>query len=229
MSKHGLEKTTPRDIAYSAARAAVGSVPVVGAAASELLGLIVASPLEKKRSKFLIEIGERLKELEESKRIDISSLSENEHFVDTVAQATVHALKTSEEEKIRAFRNSIINTALKYSPDKTFSHIFLNLIDAFTVWHIRILKLFNDPEEWFKVHKKNFPGYLSSGLSSVVTEAYPELKGQRELLDIIWKDLERANLHNSGSLNTMMTSSGLLSPRTTELGRKFLEFIEEKQ
>lgn len=107
------------------------------------------------------------------------------------------------------------------------SQIFLKLIDDFTIWHIRILDLFNDPPEWFKRNKKSFPGYISAGLSNVATEAYPELKGQKELLDAIWKDLEHAGLHNSGSLNAMMTASGLLSPRTTALGRKFLESIQE--
>lgn len=224
-----INKTTPQDIAYATTKAVVGSIPFVGAAASELLGLIVAPPLEKRRNKFLTEIGQRLKDLEEAKRLDLNSLTENQQFVDTVLQATTYALKTSDEEKLAAFKNAILNTALNESPDKTISQIFLTLIDNFTTWHIRILHLFNNPQEWFKINNRTFPNYMSAGLNAVVTEAYPELKGQSELVNIIWGDLRRVGLHNSGDLGAMMTASGLLSQRTTEMGRQFLRFIQDKE
>ncbi len=117
-------------------------------------------------------------------------MSENEVFIDTVLNATTYALKTSDDEKIKAFRDAILNTALTDSPDKTTIQIFLNLVDNFTSWHIRILYLFNDPKEWFKRKNIVFPNYISTGLDSVVTDAYPELKSQRELLNIIWDDLK---------------------------------------
>ena len=150
-----INRTTTQDIAYATTKAVVGSIPFVGAAAGELLGLIVASPLEKRRNKFLTEIGQRLKDLEEAKRLDLSSLTGNQQFIDTVLQATTYALKTSEEEKLSAFKNAILNTALNESPDKTISQIFLTLIDNFTIWHIRILYFSNDPEDWFKKHNRS--------------------------------------------------------------------------
>lgn len=222
-----INKTTKQDVAYAAARAIVGSIPLAGAAASELLGLIVTNPLEKRRSELLTDIGERLKNLEEVKQLDIASLSENQQFIDTVLQATTYALKTSENEKIEAFKNAIINTALNHAPDKTVSQIFLNLIDNFTAWHIKILHLFNNPEGWFKTNNRPIPNYMMSSLNSVVSDAYPELTGHGELLNIIWADLKRAGLHNSGDLATMMSGNGLLSPRTTEMGKKFLNYIQE--
>ena len=225
-----LNKTTPQDIAYAATKAAVGSVPIVGAAASEILGLIVTAPLEKRRNKLLTEIGERLKALEEASRLDLGTLADNQLFLDTVLQATTYALKTSEEEKISAFKNAIINTALNQTPDETVSQIFLNLLDNFTSWHIRILDLFNNPEEWFKTHNRTFPNYTSAGLSTVLGHAYPELKEQNELSNIIWGDLKRAGLHNSGdTLGGTMTASGLMSQRTTDMGRRFLRYIKESQ
>ncbi|MCX6233479.1 MAG: hypothetical protein NT175_01965 [Bacteroidetes bacterium] len=220
-----INKITSKDIAYTTAKAAIGSIPIVGAAASELLGLIVAPPLEKRRAKWMTEIGQKLKDLEEVKRIDIQSLTENQQFIDTVLQATSFALKTSDEEKILAFRNAIINTALCDAPDFTMSQIFLNLIDSFTTWHIKILYLFDNPTEWFKNNNKTLPNYSSAGLIEVVTEAFPTLRGQNELLNLIWSDLKRAGLHNSGDLEAMMTGSGLLAQRTTDLGKRFLKFI----
>jgi len=222
-----INKTTGQDIAYATAKAIVGSIPIAGAAAGELLGLLVAPPIEKRKTKLLTEIGQRLKDLEEAKRLDINGLAENQRFIDTVLQATTYALKTSDNEKIEAFKNAIINTALNEAPDKTISQIFLNLIDSFTTWHIKLLHLFNDPEGWFKTNNRPTPNYVAAGLNSIVTDAYPELKGHGDLVNIIWADLKRAGLHNSGELGAVMKGSGLLQQRTTEMGKKFLNYIQE--
>jgi hypothetical protein len=220
-----VNKVTGKDIAYATAKAVAGSIPIAGAAAAELLGLIVTPPLEKRRDDWMKEIGERLRGLENSGVIDLQTLSNNPKFIDAVLQATSFALKTSDQEKISAFQNAIVNTAIGEAPDQTVSQIFLNLIDNFTSWHVKILHLFDDPAEWFKNQNKSLPNYMAAGLTNVVTEAFPILKNQSELLDLIWSDLKRAGLHNSGSLNTMMSGSGLLASRITPLGKSFLRYI----
>ncbi len=79
-----ITKTTPQDIVYASVKGGIGSVPIIGAVASEILGLIVTPPLEMRRNKLLTEIGQRLKDLEEAKQLDINSLIENQQFIDTV-------------------------------------------------------------------------------------------------------------------------------------------------
>src|SRR5690242_5293815 len=113
-----MAKATKQDITYAAIKAVVGSIPLAGAAASELLSLIVASPLEKRREKLLLEIGEKLKELETSQKVNLEELQSNEQFIDIVLQATTLALKTSEREKIEAFKSAILNTAAGEAPEK---------------------------------------------------------------------------------------------------------------
>jgi len=198
------------------------------ATATEILGLILAPPITNRRIKLVTDIGQMLKDLEKENKIRLEDLLANDQFIDTVFQATSFALKTSEEEKIKAFKNAILNSALGHAPDKTISQIYLNLVDNFTTWHIRILHLVNDPESWFRNHQRAFPNYMAAGLNAVIIDAYPALKGQSELLNLIWDDLKRAGLHNSGSLGTIMTGGGLLGSRTTDLGKKFLRFIEGK-
>lgn len=223
-----INKVTGKDILYATTKAALGTIPLAGAAASEMLGLLIASPLEKRREKWMTEVGEKLKELEEKKLISLEGLSSNEQFVDTVLQVTTLAIKTSEEEKILAFKNAIINTALNESPNKILSQVFLNYIDTFTVWHIRLLDLFRDPRLWFIARNKKQPVFtMVSSLSSVVEHAYPEMKGQGNLLEIIWADLRRAGFHNSGDFQTMMSPDGALEPRATELGKEFIYFISD--
>src|SRR5687768_2037915 len=144
-----INKTSKGDILYAAVKAGLGSIPVLGSAATELFGLVVTPPLDKRRQEWMNEVAEKLKQLEQNNQVDFSSLSHNEQFIDTIVQATSIAIKTSEQEKIVALKNAVTNTALNVAPDKTKSQIFLNLVDSFTVWHLTILTFFDNPKAWF--------------------------------------------------------------------------------
>ncbi len=63
-------------------------------------------------------------------------------------------------------------------------------------------------------------------LSHLVEIAFPELRGRRDLYDLIWKDLYSRALVTTESLHTMMTGSGITAKRTTEIGKSFLDYIK---
>ncbi|MFR3216427.1 MAG: hypothetical protein ACLTWE_08045 [Dysgonomonas mossii] len=220
-----ISKTTKGDIAHSAIKAGLGSLPVIGSAASELFGLLITPPLEKRRINWMNDVAEKIKELESKGEINYEELQNNELFLDVVLQATSLALKTSEKEKIQAFKNVILNSALGELTDETKIKIFLNQIDNFTTWHIKILHFIDDPQEWFTNAGIRPKEYMAGSLHSVIIDAFPELSNQDALLDIIWNDLSTAGFHRTGSLKTMMSSSGLYVSRTTDLGKEFLSFI----
>jgi hypothetical protein len=54
-SMSDINKPSSGDYAYAAAKAGLGSIPIIGAAASELLGFIITTPLEKRRQKWMLE------------------------------------------------------------------------------------------------------------------------------------------------------------------------------
>ncbi len=83
-------------------KAGLGSIPLAGALASELFGLIVTPPIEKRRADLLNDITERLLELENRKVIQLDKLSENDQFIDIVLEASTLALRTS--QKINSYR-----------------------------------------------------------------------------------------------------------------------------
>lgn len=219
------DKTTGKDVTHSLVKGGLGTIPIVGSLASEIFGLIVTPPLEKRRVEWMNEIAERLKELEDKKELDLNDLCSNEQFIDVVLQATTYALKTSEKEKIKAFKNAIINTASGDSPDKTFSQIFLNQLDSFTVWHIKTLDFIDNPRQWFSKANRTPPNYMGGSISAVIMDAFPELKNQDDLLDLIWNDLKTAGFHRTGDIKTGMSGDGVLSERTTTLGKEFIRFI----
>ena len=166
----------------------------------------------------MAQVGEKLQELE-AKGLKLDELQKNEEFVSAVMHASQIALRTHQAAKLDALRNAIINVAKGQAPDEALQNVFLNLVDSFTELHLRILKVFQAPTP---------PSNMSmGGLSSVLEHNIPELRGNRELYDQLWKDLYSRGLVNTDGLHVTMTGNGLGQKRTTGIGDAFLKFIEE--
>jgi hypothetical protein len=149
----------PADDALAFGRAALSMVPLVGSPAVELLGLIVKPSLERRRDEWLTGIGERLRSLEEAKRLTLNDLQNDETFVDVATQATQAALRTSQSEKRRALRNAVLNSALRNAPEAVVQQLFVSLIDAFTEWHLKMLAFGEDTEAWLRGRTPDTLGY----------------------------------------------------------------------
>jgi hypothetical protein len=162
-------------------------------------------------------VAEGLRRLE-LEGLDIESLRENEEFISAVMQASQIAMRTHQDEKLEALRNAILNVVSRNAPDEALQLVFLNLVDTFTDWHIRILRLFQSPPQ-----QENL---MSGALSQVLENAFPELRGQRDFYDSVWRDLYLRSLVGTENLHAMGTGTGLGQKRTTKIGDKFLAFIE---
>ena len=222
--EHRPSQPDATDAGYAMIRAALGGIPVVGPAAQELLQMIIAPPLARRQAEWAEDVGKVIRRLEAEKGIGPEELRDNPGFIDAVLTATQTAIRTSQEEKRRALLNAITNAALPGAPDVSEQQIFIALVDRMTEWHIRLLALFQRPKEILAT--RNYRPAIAGSLSGVIEAAYPELQGRRELYDQVWSDLASAGLHRSGSLQTMMTPEGTLQKRTTELGDRFLAFIQ---
>lgn len=199
-------------------------VPVFGAPVVELMNMLVTPKLQLRRDTWFQELGERVKKLEEEGKINYEDLQKDDVFIDISMKATEVALKTHQEEKLNALRNALINTSLNYPLiDISLKQIFINYVDVFTVWHIKLLELFNNP----KKHEHQFQHIFSSSLTEIIEGVYPELKGKSEFYRSICKDLYSKDLINTESVSAMMTKEGLLARRVTNMGYQFLQFIEE--
>jgi len=219
-------KQTVGDVGHSLAKGVLSGVPLVGGLASEIFNLVIAPPLTKRRDEWMNSIAEGLKKLEErAGGFKIEELSKNEMFITTVMQASQAAVRNHQKEKLEALRNAVLNAALPNAPEEDLQLIFLGYIDTLTTWHVRILKLFDNPVEWFKQNGKKFPELHLGGLESILTSAYPDLRGPRAFFDQIFKDLYERGLTNTETLHSTMTGMGLTAQRTSEIGRAFIRFI----
>ncbi len=222
-----MSKKQTKDLLYALTKAGLASIPIAGAAASELLQLIIASPLEKRRTKWLTDIGEKLRKLEEENRITLTDLQTNESFIDIIIQTTSNVLKTRNKSKHEYYKNILINSVLKNDIDESETHIFINLIDTLTVWHIKILNLFHTPEEWLNIKSEKQVEYYKIGAyTKIIENNFPELIGKRDFSVLAFHDLERAGLLFKNQMTNIISPSGLINKRTTKMGERFLNFIK---
>ncbi|MCL6605657.1 MAG: hypothetical protein K6T94_22565 [Paenibacillus sp.] len=216
-------KNKSGDYLHSAVKAAMSAIPLVGGSASEIVSMLISSPISIRRDKWLIKLSKGIDELKtRMPEFDIESLNDNEVFITTVLHASQAAIRNHQEEKLIALRNAVLNSAVGISIDESILLIFLSLIDTLTPWHLRILKLFQDPNNWSIDNGVSF--YNLGSLSDLVESAFNELRGKRSFYDVVVKDLNNQGLLGTASLHGMMTGSGVMAPRTTEFGNLLFSY-----
>jgi hypothetical protein len=207
---------TGADVGYALIKAAFSAVPGAGGPLTEAMQLFFTPPIEKRREAWMKQVAHALNHLT-ANGFTLESLQTNERFISALQQATMIAQRTHLKEKHDALRNALLNIATGRSPDEALESIFLNMIDVFNEWHIRILHLFQSP---------SVPGDATE-LCHVLEYGYPELKGRARVYDVVWRDLSSRELVNMLSLHASLERTDLLltQKRTTELGDLFLQFI----
>ena len=222
--EHEPPKPDVGDYAHALTRAGLGIIPFAGTAAIELFQIVLAPSLEKRRVKWMNEVAEALRTLEEKERCRIEDLASNEKFVDVLLEASNAAIRNSHDEKRSALRNAVLNRVLPGPPEESKQQMFVQWVDSLSVWHLKILRLLADPVCWFQENGGQ-PPQVTSSLSGLITMAYPELHNQRNLYDLIGKDLYNRGLIGIDSFHAMMSGSGALERRATALGQEFIRFI----
>jgi hypothetical protein len=106
--------------------------------------------------------------------------------------------------------------------------MFISFVDEFTVWHLKLLNLFTDPTEWVQHNASSArsPQKSIGSLEGLLLEVFPELKGKVDFYDQVWNDLNARGLVSTSGLRVMMSPQGVMSPRSTDMGKKFLIFVK---
>lgn len=199
--------------------------PFISPLAQALLKKCVQAPLEVRRAAWFNMIGEGLRELQDRlEGFDPDRLGDNGEFVSVVAETTRIAMATHRAEKLEALRNIVLNTAVGACLDEVLEKTFLGYVDRFSSLHIKVLKILVDPAAVSAMRSKA-ENMMAGSLSHVLPLGVPEFEGNEELLERVMSDLNREGLIDGGGLNAMMSGSGLLAKRTSQIGDAFLRFI----
>lgn len=217
-----------RELSNTAIEMVVNLVPTVGGALAVALMTGLNHNLNQRRQQWLTELAEMVEDLQEQiDGLEPETLAQNDVFVDAVVTATQMRLRTSQQEKIEALRNAMLNAALPDAPEADIQQLYLELIDRLTPTHLRLLSLLDEPTRWFhqRPDLKRPEFALTSSRIQLIEAALPELgtKGP-EVIERFYVALTDGGLIN-GPLQGMMTADGAWEPVTTEHGRALLAFI----
>lgn len=213
--------------AHRVGRVAIGAIPVIGSVAVEFFNSIFETPLNKRRTEVIRQIGEGLNALIAQGIVTEEGLQTNEAFISTVAEVCNISLRNHQAEKLAALRNAAINSALPGCPSDDYRQIFLHFVDVCTVSHIRLLKLFEAPEKWFADHDRAEPYRTAVSLSQVIEHAMPDLKRNSEILDTVWADLYQKGLVEVKQVEMVLSHESCFSKQTTRFGSKLIAFLSE--
>lgn len=226
MNDH-LPKESVGDDLHRGARAALSAIPFVGGAAVELFNRLLAPPIQRRRDAWLNVLAERIAKLEQEGRINVEELQNNDEFVSTVMQASQVAIRNHQQEKLDALRNAVLNTAIGQSPDDSKREMFLGFVDAFTVWHLRILSFLTKADDQMRDRpvRLSLQGGAMRELNEAICGEYPNLKGQDSFIYRVMSDLDQSSLTmSSGKYQQFLNDH---NECLTDLGDEFLRFISE--
>ncbi len=213
------------DAVHAAARGLISLIPLVGSPIDELLSLVLAPSVSRRRDDWLKELADVVEETK--RRMDgfkIEDLAQNEAFVSATIQATRIAAGTHKEEKRKILRNALLNIALGTGPDEDTQQIFLNIVDAFTASHVRVLDvLWRGPgliagktlwdQNRVPINVRNY--------GTAIELLVPELKGQGTLAEYILTDLRSRGFTQLNSLTMNFPQGGTI----TNMGVQFMLFV----
>ena len=204
LNKEDVSPTVESDAdkAHRVIRTFLSAIP----GAVEIFNSLLLPPLERRREKWMVEVTAAVNELIDSRNLSIDELKSNEQFITTLLHASNAAIRNHQSEKITALRNAVINSALPQAPEESLQQMFLNLVDTFTVWHIKILQFLERP---------GFEKQRS------FDRAFPELTRQQIFRDQLFRDLHIRGMINFGDYAIISR----MDSKNTQLGHQFLEFI----
>ena len=226
MNNPPSEKTIG-DAAHEIGKAVLSVVPVASGPLVTLFENIFTAPLNKRKQEWFEELANVIDEIQEKlEGITPEKLSQNEMFITAALQASQIAIRNHKKEKIEALRNALFNSVKPTAPSEDKQMMFFRLIDDLTPWHLRLLGLLNDPTGWMEKNRIRNPGWGMGGVSTVIEHCLPDLCGASDFCDQLVRDLQTGGLVSQGNfLNVTMTGGGMLTSRTSEMGKEFISFI----
>ena len=226
-----LKPPTPTigDHLHALAKGIIGEIPLGGSTVAEVIGIVFGPPLERRRQKWSEQIVSALLELQR-RDVNVEKIRDDPAFADVVLRATSVAMCTHQQEKLDALRNAILNSGLSRSPDEDLRQMFLGMVERFTPWHIHLMSLFNNPSKWFSKNGQEFPRHVSStNLLELALIAFPQLKAREEFTEQVCRELQQFGLVIRSDLGVVRLSGEPEGPRTLDLGKQFVRFIEKPE
>lgn len=120
--------------------------PVGGGILTEAFGLIVTDPAIRRRDKFLMDVDERLTEMEQAGFIRLGDIENSEEISALLLQAVQTATRSSGERKLQALKEIVVRgVTAREAAGASHAQVMLALVDRMTEHHIIALHWHSAP------------------------------------------------------------------------------------
>ncbi len=221
-------KRTAGDYAHLTLQAVLnGALSFVpgGGAATILLSEFVASPAQKRRDAFLLQVAQDLHRLKKKIDVDAETLQQSPAFVSAVIAASAASIQTGEPEKIDALRAALVSTAQQHDFYEAYNQMLIAALRDMTSVHIRLIRFF-EGRDYATVQKKGKNGVLHQHdfdveVRPVFGETFPMY-----IIHRACKELEAAGLIGVPSgFASQMSGPNYVTMLLTQFGAVFAKFI----
>jgi hypothetical protein len=217
---------TEADAIQGGARVVLAAIPGIGGPITEVLSMVLAPAVTRRRDVWFRELAEALDQLQSKvEGFRVEDLVDNEVFISTVIQATRAASATHQQEKREFLRNVLLKVAIGKGPAEELQQVFISAIEAFTVSHIKVLNVLwnaardlTDKGLWSAASPHGIHDY-----GKAIKVLHPELANQDNLLRYIMADLHNWGLTNLSKPDDAFPQGG--SQAITNMGVEFLRFV----
>ncbi|EJG0987555.1 hypothetical protein C4G66_RS11540 [Vibrio parahaemolyticus] len=212
-----------KDYGHAGVKATLSVIPLAGGALATLFETVFSAPIDKRKEDWLILLANTVDEVcEKVENLTPEKLSEHDAFISAYLQASNIAVRTHQEEKIKALNNAVKNTVLNEDIDETLKLMFIRFIDEMTPLHFRILHFLSTPEHYIQKLNTNPNSYTHWGdLRNVWNKTYTDIGSNAPIIDLIISDLNRF-----GMVRIKQFHEASLDSVGTSMGQKFIDFIE---
>lgn len=222
----------PRDEAKSsAAKAAISIIPYVNGAILEAFKRF--DPVEKRQLRWRDEVTEAINRILNDFQRPIEDLAQDQAFVSSLMTATEIAVRNHQEEKIGALRNALVSCASPSYSDYDFNARMLLLIDELGVADVALLHAIQLHE--LALSKLKNLDLVFAKLCEVSDQQLDRYTFRAIFQDLQSKflvslgDVEDIDEFRSKQVSLVTEESGVRPVTITDLGIKFLRFIQVDQ
>lgn len=202
-------------------KAGVATAPFLGGIAT-LMTDYIPSAKQGRLEEFLKQFAADLTELKD--RVDEKRFLTDE-FAFVFEKSLRGVAENYQAEKIESFRGILINAALGADVSEEEQEYFLNLVNALSVLHIRILRFLADPPSYLEANHIPIER-IQGGFSEMFPIAIPGIN--LEIIKMAFNDLYQYGLITTDKsiFGTMTSAQGLrlLGNRVSGLGKQFMNF-----
>lgn len=216
-----IEGSATAEKLLSIFKAVLGSTPLAGGIAS-LISDYIPSARFRRLERFAEAVAGDLKRFEDRVRTDYI---ESDDFAFMFERCFRGAAENPQQEKLKAFRGMLINSAIRGDLSEEQREYFLNLANNLSVLHIRILRFMALPRQYL-ADADISENRISGGFSQMFSVAMPGV--DIPVIKAAFGELYQYDLINTDKsiFSTMTSAQGihLLGNRVSALGTAFIDF-----